>query len=336
LYVFAGGMRGTAWANAFQTLVFMTLGVVTFVVIANRIGGTESFWENMRRASELVRLRHPEKLTRETISPWVFASYMLIPFSAGTFPHLFQHWLTARRASTFKLPIVAHPIFIMIVWAPCVLVGVWATSATVGGSPSGPLIVPQGLNENAVLGYLVGKLCGPVLSGLLSAGILAAIMSSLDSQFLCLGTIFTNDIVLHYGGRDRFSEKQVVVMARLFIAAIVAVTYALSLLKPFRVFDLGIWCFSGFASLAPLVLACLYWKRLTRAGAYASVMAAAATWAYFFVDSGYGAGEHYTFLGMMPVATITAASTVALLVVSLLTRPPSRATIDKFFGCAAR
>jgi solute:Na+ symporter, SSS family len=38
LYVFFGGMRGTAWANTFQTLVFMVLGVVTFVIIANRLG----------------------------------------------------------------------------------------------------------------------------------------------------------------------------------------------------------------------------------------------------------------------------------------------------------
>ena len=42
---------------------------------------------------------------------------------------------------------------------------------------------------------------GNILGGFLTAGILAAIMSSLDSQFLCLGTIFTNDIALHYSKR---------------------------------------------------------------------------------------------------------------------------------------
>ena len=39
VYVFLGGMRGTAWANAFQTTVFMVLGVITFLVIARQLGG---------------------------------------------------------------------------------------------------------------------------------------------------------------------------------------------------------------------------------------------------------------------------------------------------------
>ena len=42
IYVFYGGMRGTAWANTFQTMVFMVLGVVTFVVIANKLGRQET------------------------------------------------------------------------------------------------------------------------------------------------------------------------------------------------------------------------------------------------------------------------------------------------------
>jgi SSS family solute:Na+ symporter len=43
-YVFFGGMRGTAWANAFQTGVFMLLGVITFVTIARGLGGADSLW----------------------------------------------------------------------------------------------------------------------------------------------------------------------------------------------------------------------------------------------------------------------------------------------------
>jgi SSS family solute:Na+ symporter len=62
----------------------------------------------------------------------VYFSFLLIPLSVGMFPHVFQHWLTARSARAFKLPIVMHPIFIMIVWMPCVLLGVWASAATSG------------------------------------------------------------------------------------------------------------------------------------------------------------------------------------------------------------
>src|SRR5690606_19905591 len=111
----------------------------------------------------------------------------------------------------------------------------------------------------------------------LTAGILAAIMSSLDSQFLCIGSIFTTDVVVHYGGQKRFTDQQQVLLARAFVVLIVAVTYALSLFPQRHVFTLGVWCFSGFASLFPLVFASVYWKRLTAPGAYACVLAAAAT-----------------------------------------------------------
>ena len=43
-----------------------------------------------------------------------FLTYCFVPLSVGMFPHLFQHWLTAKSAKSFKLTVVAHPVFIMI------------------------------------------------------------------------------------------------------------------------------------------------------------------------------------------------------------------------------
>src|SRR5690606_10931850 len=110
--------------------------------------------------------------------------------------------------------------------------------------------------------------------GLLGAGILAAIMSSLDSEFLAISSIFTNDIVGHYVSHERIDDRQRVRLGRLFVVLIVAVTFELSLLEPRSVFALGVWCFSGFTALFPLVVAALYWKRTTRAGAIASIVTA--------------------------------------------------------------
>ena len=324
IYVFFGGMRGTAWANAFQTLVFMVLGVVTFVVIAHKLGGQEGLLDSLKEVSSRVS---PEKLTRVEMSKTKFFTYLLVPFSVGMFPHLFQHWLTAKSAQSFKVPIVCHPVFIMIVWVPCVLMGIWATTIE--------LPPPITANPNAVLPFMVKTLTSDVLGGLLTAGILAAIMSSLDSQFLCLGTIFSNDIVGHYAGHDRFTDRQQVWLARIFIVLIVAVTYILSLLGYKSVFAMGVWCFSGFASLFPLVFAALYWKRLTAAGACAGVMATAASWFYFFREAEYGGNRTYTIdlMGyeVMPVLAIFLCSLIAMVVVSLLTRTPSEATLARFF-----
>lgn len=339
IYVFFGGMRGTAWANTFQTIVFMILGIVTFFVIAQGLGkGT--VWENMQQASAQIGSRWS---TRTEVSKSVFMSYMLIPLSVGMFPHLFQHWLTARSANTFKLSIVAHPICIMLVWAPCIMLGVWATTESAQGAVAAlrTLSIERPGDANKVLPMLVKGLSGPVLGGFLAAGVLAAIMSSLDSQFLCVGTIFTNDIAKRYFAAGRMTDRQTVFWTRTFIILVVAITYGLSLLDPRGVFGLGVWCFSGFTSLFPLIFASLYWRRLTRFGAYACIVAAAASWGWLFwsaLASGKPLSEYLiqvriagTVYDLMPVTAMLLASTVALISGSLISRPLPDETLNRFF-----
>ena len=171
---------------------------------------------------------------------------------------------------------------------------------------------------------------GPVLAGILGAGILAAIMSSLDSQFFCIGTIFTSELN-HYFGQNRFTDKQQVAFARGFIVLVVVITYLLSLQGLRQVFQLGIWCFSGFSALFPIVFASLYWKRVNKHGAIASVIVTTVVWFILFRNSGYGADREYLVLGMMPVVIIFFASTAALIVASLATQPMPKETIDKYF-----
>lgn len=324
-YILTGGVRAAALANAVQTIVFMAVGLLAFVLISDSLGGVEAATQN-------VIDNAPGLLAREgEIGHLQFLSYCFVPLSVGMFPHLFQHWLTARSAKTFRMTVIAHPIFIMIVWVPCVLIGVWAAGAGIE-APGG--------NSNAVLAKMVGmQLKNPWISGLLMAGILAAIMSSLDSQFVCLGTMFTHDIVVHALGEERVSEKHRVRLGRFFIIAIVALTYLLSLFPPPNIFDLAVWCFSGFASLFPLVVAAIYWRRATRAGAIASVLVAGSTWCVLFYDGLLAptlAGERlagdYLIWGMMPVAFMVAASAVTLIVVSLMTRPLPDSTVDRYFG----
>ena len=377
-YVFMGGSRGAAFANTFQTIVFMIMGLVAFTFIINALGGINNagkvparinekglivqdyyfdkkseqlkenlppktigrvvdsensnltnqqphFWREPVNAE--FKKKNPKTgelvpFERELGIPFItFVTYLFIPLSVGMFPHLFQHWLTARSAKSFRLTVIAHPLCIMVVWVPCVLVGAWASG-----------VLPPGIPPPAVLSAMLNLLVGdPVLIGLLTAGVLAAIMSSLDSQFLCLGTIFTNDIVIHRAGSDKYSDKQIIFIARCFIVAIVALTYGLAMLaKNANVFDLAIWCFSGFSALFPVIFAALYWKRTTKQGAIASIIAALVTWLYYFHESGYG-GEYMVGPGIVPAAICFGASAVVLVLVSLFTKPPSKETLDKFF-----
>jgi solute:Na+ symporter, SSS family len=79
-YIFMGGVRSTAWANTFQTIIFMAMGVLAFVIISSKLGGFSA-------ASQLA---DPSKAVREGhISELQFFTYMFIPLSVGMFPHLF-------------------------------------------------------------------------------------------------------------------------------------------------------------------------------------------------------------------------------------------------------
>jgi SSS family solute:Na+ symporter len=320
-YVFAGGLRSAAWANAFQTCVFVLTGLVALWLVARELGGVEA-------ATARVVENAPGHLTGAGIGKLQYATYMFVPLSVGTFPHVFQHWLTARDAKSFRLTAIAHPIFILLVWLPCILIGVWAVGAGIE-APGG--------NPNAVLPAMVASLERPVVSGILVAGILAAIMSTLDSQFVCLGTMFTQDVVVQALGEDRIGDRLRVLLGRAFIVAIVALTYALSLFTSPKLFDLGVWCFSGFTGLFPLVLAAIYWRRVTKAGAVASMLAMVATWSWLFYDgflepsiAGRPVSEDHLVWGMMPVAVIFAASALVLVLVSLVTEPPPARRVECF------
>jgi SSS family solute:Na+ symporter len=316
VYVLYGGMRGTAWVNTFQTLVFMVFGAAALVVVLHQMGGLSA-------ALARVAQSHPGLLVREgQVGRLEMLSYMFIPLSAGMFPHLFIHWLTAGKASYFRWTISLYPVCIAFVWVPSVLLGILAAAEFPALSPA---------ETNSVILRLITLHAPDVLAGLLAAGVFSTCMNSLDSQVLSIGTMFTHDVVRHYGLHDRMTEKQELIVGRLFVAAILVVTFLLSLVTTRSIFKLGIWSFTGFSSLFPIVVAALFWRRSTRSGAMASALVTAVLWIWFFVQAGDDPGYSVGGTGLMPVAVMVAASTLTLVLVSLVTRPPRQAVLDRFF-----
>ncbi|MFQ5527176.1 MAG: sodium:solute symporter [Thermoanaerobaculia bacterium] len=315
-YVSIGGLRGTAWANTFQTLVFMTLGAATFLLITRKMGGLGAA---MNRIGESA----PDLLARSGhVEPLQLLTYMAIPLSVGMFPHIFMHWLTAKSERSFRLPIVAYPVCVAIVWIPSVVLGIL-----------GNLDFPglEGPQANSVLVMMIAKYAPGAMAGMLAAGVFAAVMSSLDSQVLSLSTMFTRDIVRHYGFADQLGDRRTVLFGRVFVGAIFTVALGLALRVDRSLFKLGVWCFTGFAALTPVIVAALYWKRSTKAGAFAAVLTTAVLWIFYF-GKGWNA-PGYTVLGMgiMPVAVILVASSLAMVIGSLATTPPSETHLARFF-----
>jgi len=322
-YVGAGGIRGTSWVNTFQTVVFIVLGAVTAGVVAAKTGGLGALASRVDPAL----LVHGDRIPALEL-----LSYTLIPLSVGTFPHIFSHWLSAESPRAFRLPIVAYPLCVAAVWLPSVLVGVLASADLPG---------LEGPAANSVLIRAIDLHAPGALAGLLAAGVFAAVMSSLDSQSLALSSLVTRGL----GGRRRgggggieaaAAGRRQLLLGRLVVALVLAATFALSLVAERSIFRLGVWSFTGFAALFPLLVAALWWRRATAAGAWASLATAAALFLYYFVHAAQNPGYTLGGTGFMPVAVILPAAALALVVVSLLTRPPADEAIALFFPERAR
>ena len=189
----------------------------------------------------------------------------------------------------------------------------------------------QGAEANSVLIQMIKRYSPDFLVGLLAAGIFAAIMSSLDSQSLSIGNMFTHDIVIHYRFFDQISEKQRVLIGRLFVFIVLSLIYILSLVSTSSIFKLGVWSFTGFASLFPVVIAAVFWKRSNKFGAFSSALSVIVLWTYFFFRGWQVPNYTVANTGIMPVVFILAVSTIAMIGGSLMTRPPDPDLINKFF-----
>jgi SSS family solute:Na+ symporter len=349
IYTFLGGMRGANWVQTFQALLLMTFGAIGFVVITRELGGFGNVIQALEQSPTGSKL-----LAREgEFSPLKFWSYTLIPLSVGMFPHMFIHLLTAKKLTAFRYTFVFYPLCIATVWLPSVLLGLIAF----GQDPT-LKTVPQ---INGALVGLYHDHAGTLLSGLFGAGVCAAIMGSLDSHILCLGSMFTQDVVVHYRLLDDRNERVKVMVARFFVVALLLAVFAfIQKVNPRTIFSTGTWCFSAFSSLFPILLASLFWKRSTSLGAYLCTLTVFFGISFFYVCANFGANDEYTITfeslshlgtqfqnalhgidnlkaglapteGVMPVVIVLPAAALMLVLGSLISRPPSATTLARFF-----
>jgi len=366
-YVFFGGMRGTAWVNTFQTVLFLLFGAVAVVVIGVAMGGFANAVKAMQASPALAPL-----LTRERISPLYFFSYTFIPLSAIAFPHILIFCLTARKMAQFKKTVIFYPLCILAIWLPCVFLGVVANRVTDVPqirakqearrvlATQGKTMTPEARDElreqssgDDVLLRLLERYAPLWLAGLLGAGIMAAVMAS-DSQILALSTMFTEDVFAYYGGTSRFGEAVQVQTGRIFVVILTLLAYAVALRAPETIFELAIqYAFSGFAALSPLLVAALFWKGSTKWGALAvTVWTVVAVVAVAVFQSmvpapapgpptliySLGGYEIVTrtpggtaVLGFMPVVPMVIVASLLMIIVSLVTSKPRAATLQKYF-----
>src|SRR5581483_11636639 len=118
--VFFGGMRGTVWVNIFQTILFLCFGFVAVMVISHALPG--GFGEYLQKLHDDPKTSF--LLTRERMPQLEFWSYTLIPLSSIMFPHMAMMCFSARHVTAFKRTVVIYPIAILLIWLPCIFLGV--------------------------------------------------------------------------------------------------------------------------------------------------------------------------------------------------------------------
>jgi solute:Na+ symporter, SSS family len=255
-YVLIGGMRGAAWVNAFQTIVFLVGGLAIFIVIVNALGGFGS-------ATSVIVEKYPELLNRSKM-PWQqFFSYGIIcALAVPVFPNVFSRLLTGKSSKELKKIVLIYPfagIFLFILMAYS---GMWSHI---------PFPNLQGADSDKILSMVLAKYAPAWMAGILGAAIFAALMSTLDSQLLAIGQILMKDFVLP-NRKDRTTTRSDTTWSRLVVLLFALIAFALSLLKPAGIIKIVEWGFGGFASMFFPVIAALYWKRCGKGPVIASII----------------------------------------------------------------
>ena len=115
----------------------------------------------------------------------------------------------------------------------------------------------------------------PFVAGIFLCAILAAAMSTADSQLLVAASAFTEDFCQTLLNK-KFKQRTTIVVSRAAVFAIAIIAFILSLNENSSIFGLVSYAWAGFGStFGPLVLLALFWRNATAKGAVAGIIAGA-------------------------------------------------------------
>jgi sodium/proline symporter len=179
---------------------------------------------------------------------------------------------------------------------------------------------PDGNSERVFLA-LTSALFHPIFGGLVLAAVLAAVMSTADSQLLVLTSSLTEDVPFI----QKKDEKSKAVISRLGVVGFAVLAFIISSRDSGNILNMVGYAWGGFgAAFGPLVILALSWRAMTGKGALAGMIVGSVT---IFVVKNYISIEGEYFYELLPGFILAFA---AIVVVSLLTKKPSEETLKKF------
>lgn len=259
IYTAAGGMRATMWTNVFQGAVFMVFVLIAFGSIAGGLGGPAAATREVQAiAPELLVVGDRPLFGLASWGSWALA----ISLTVIAFPHMLVRVMAARDQAALRNTCRLYPPALLLLWLPVVMIGVWGAAEMPG---------LEGRASDRILPLMIAEHMAPVWHGLGLAAILAAVMSTLDAQFLTLSSMLGRDVLRRF--RPQLSDKTELWWARVFSVALALGTMAVVLARPGSIFGLATYAFSGYVMLVPTLYLGLRWRRFSGAAGIASIVA---------------------------------------------------------------
>ena len=292
LYVIFGGMKASGWTDVLQGLIMIFAMLIAFITVVINLGGIE-------KASMMAYEAKPSLFSRPgpnnyyTIQIWLSFLILWI-FCDPMFPQLFTRFYTAKSEKSLMASMYLYPLLISFFFLFPVLIGVWANGVNMEVS-----------NIDSILPEMVKKFSPRPIYSFVMIGALAALMSTADSQLLALSTMLSCDI---FGKKIGYS-KLITILLTIFALIFVVFGYDA---KVGIMGTLVKTTFSGLVVLFPATFATLYWKKVTKWGCIASILAGEAmVFLYAFYE--------LPAFGFLPAIIALISSFKILIAISLIT-----------------
>jgi len=328
LYTTLGGFLAASTTDLIQSIV-MTIALVVVVGFGiNYAGGWDSVVANansMPGFLELFNTYDPATNASKPYNALTIAS--LLAWGLGYFgmPHILLRFMAINDKNKLKTSRRIATVWVFISMAIAILIGVIGSAVVKNGA-----VALENANSQRIIIEISKLISGngaifAILAGVILAGILAATMSTSDSQLLTAASAVSQNIVKEFFGKT-LSQKASMIVARVTVV-VIAVVGVIWAKDEGSVFEIVSFAWAGFgASFGPVVLFALFWKRTNKWGALAGMIVGGVmifVWKYVIAPLG-GVFAIYELLPAFILASIS------IVLVSLITEEPDKEIQDTF------
>ena len=314
-YTSVGGFSAVATMDLIQSVI-MTVALCVIVVFGIvQAGGMDAVLAHASSLPGFLSFGQTYNAASGQAEPYgLIRIVSMLAWGLGYFgmPQVLLRFMGIRSEKELKLSRRVAIVWVVISMAAAVFIGI------VGRSIVGLDYLSNSDAENIFVDAAIMFL-PPVLAGFACAGVLAAAISSSDSYLLITASAVSQNLYRGIVKKDA-TEKQVMWCSRITLMLITLVAMAIAWNSNSTIFGITAFARAGFgAAFGPLMLFSLFWKRTTRAGAIAGMVAGGAM-VFFWRGVLKPMGGVWGIYELLPAFLFSA---LVIVVVSLLTRKPS-------------